>query len=524
MTATTAAAGPATATAPAAAKPSRNRYIDTLRALAIVRVVVYHAFGWAWLTYVLPAMGVMFAIAGSLMAASLSKAGARKAVWSRIRRLLPALWTFAAVALPLMFWHGWSSSDPDHPLHKLNLIFWLFPLEDPPGSSWGEPFWEVLWYLRAYLIFVLVSPILYFAYKKLGWVVVALPLAVLAALHLTGFRLPDPIDGIMWDFVTYAACWIAGFAHRDGRLHRLPVAAWAAMTAVIGGIGLYWLFTHPTDWGFDLNEEPIARTLWSLAFVLIVLRFRPTMAMLDRAGFKWVAESVRVINARAITIYLWHFPLITLGALVLEHYQVPWATFQYVVWMLVLEAALVLVAVLLFGWVEDVSAKRRASLWPAATPALAGAGASVALSAPVTVSPGTASVPAAGSSVSPGYGTSVSPGYGTRVSSGDGTSVSPGYGTSVSPGYGTSVSPGYGTSVSPGYGTSVSPGYHTGPAPASGRAPGTSGWPQAGGAAHLSGSAGEAPPSAGGVVPPAPGNAARGVARVQGLTPENPPS
>ncbi|MBM2614343.1 acyltransferase [Actinoplanes sp. LDG1-06] len=382
MTASTSAA-PVAAGAPAAPAKSRNRYIDTLRAVAIIRVVVYHAFGWAWLTWVLPAMGVMFAIAGSLMAASLAKAGVRQAVWSRIRRLLPALWTFAAVALPIMFWHGWSSADPDHPLHKLNLLFWIFPLEDPPGSSWGEPFWEVLWYLRAYLIFVLVSPLLYWAYKKIGWAMVALPLVALAALHLTGFRLPDPIDGIMWDFVTYAACWIAGFAHRDGRLHRLPVAAWAAICTVIGGIGLYWLFTHPTAWGFDLNEEPIARTMWSLAFVLIVLRFRPTMAFLENV--KWLSESVRVINARAITIYLWHFPLITVGAAVLEHYQVPWATFQYIVWMLVLETVMVVGAVLVFGWVEDVSAKRKASLWP--RQALAGIpSAAPSVAAPASVS------------------------------------------------------------------------------------------------------------------------------------------
>ena len=382
MTASPAVAVPAAAPT---AKPSRNRYIDTLRAVAIVRVVVYHAFGWAWLTYVLPAMGVMFAIAGSLMAASLSKAGARKAVWSRIRRLLPALWTFAAVALPLMFWHGWSTSDPDHPLHRLNLLFWLFPLEDPPGSSWGEPFWEVLWYLRAYLIFVLVSPVLYFLYKRFGWAVVAAPLVVLVGLTLTGFRLPDPVDGIMWDFVTYAACWLAGFAHRDGRLHRMPIALYAAAVTVIGGIGLSWLFTHPTAEGFDLNEDPIARSLWSLAFVMIVLRFRPTMAFLDRVT--WLSESVRVINARAITIYLWHFPLITVGAMLLEHYHVPWATFQYIVWMLVIEGLLVLGAVVLFGWVEDVSAKRRPSLWPSAgpSPALAG-GVPVAPGGPASAS------------------------------------------------------------------------------------------------------------------------------------------
>src|SRR3954447_8827195 len=78
----------------------RSRYIDTLRAAAIVRVIVYHAFGWAWLTVALPAMGVMFALAGALMAGSLEKYGARRAVTSRMRRLLPALWALGAVAVP----------------------------------------------------------------------------------------------------------------------------------------------------------------------------------------------------------------------------------------------------------------------------------------------------------------------------------------------------------------------------------------------------------------------------------------
>ncbi|MEU8820928.1 acyltransferase [Actinoplanes sp. NPDC048796] len=357
MTATTAPAG------------SRNRYIDTLRAVAIVRVIVYHAFGWAWLSFVLPAMGVMFAIAGSLMAASLAKAGARQAVWSRIRRLLPALWVFGAIAVPVMLWHGWNVTDPDHPLHKLQLIFWVFPLEDPPGSSWGEPFWEVLWYLRAYLLFVLVSPLLWLVYKRLSWAVVLAPLAALGVLVHTGFRLPDQIDGVMWDFVTYAACWIAGFAHRDGRLARLPLTVLVPAIAALGAYGGYYLFTHPTEYGYDLNSVPIARTFWSLAFVLIALRVKPSMAFLDKVPA--LAEGIRVVNARAITIYLWHYPLITVAAMVLEHFGVPWATPSYIGWMLVIETALVLAAVLVFGWVEDVSAHRKASLWPRAARVLA---------------------------------------------------------------------------------------------------------------------------------------------------------
>src|SRR4051812_14824854 len=51
----------------------RARYLDLLRAVALVRVVTYHAFGWAWLTLAFPSMGVMFALAGSLMARSLDR-------------------------------------------------------------------------------------------------------------------------------------------------------------------------------------------------------------------------------------------------------------------------------------------------------------------------------------------------------------------------------------------------------------------------------------------------------------------
>ena len=345
------------------APAARNRYIDTLRAAAIVRVVVYHAFGWAWLTILLPAMGVMFAVAGSLMAASIEAHGARRAVTSRVRRLLPALWVYGAIAVPLMLWHGWPVDDPDHPFRKAELVFWIVPISDPPGSTWGTPLWEVLWYLRAYLLFVVASPLLYLLYRRLTWLVVAAPIAALVALTVTGFRLPDPVDGIMWDFVTYAACWTAGFAHRDGRLARLPRAVHGTAVTLLAAVGGYWLCTHPVADGFDINEIPIARTLWSLAFVLLVLRFRPTMATVEQTP--WLSATVRFINARAVTIYLWHYPLITLGAAILTLLAVPWATPEYIFFILVIATALILVAVLLLGWVEDVSARRRAVLWPA---------------------------------------------------------------------------------------------------------------------------------------------------------------
>jgi peptidoglycan/LPS O-acetylase OafA/YrhL len=124
----------------------RNRYLDLLRAAAIVRVVVYHLFGWPWLSLVFPAMGVMFALAGSLTAASLDKRSAGKVVTSRLRRLLPPLWLLGLIAVPVMLALGWAhETDGEQPFSPAKLVLWLVPVGDPPGSDKGVDLWEPLW-------------------------------------------------------------------------------------------------------------------------------------------------------------------------------------------------------------------------------------------------------------------------------------------------------------------------------------------------------------------------------------------
>src|SRR5690242_16105062 len=108
----------------------RNRYLDLLRAIAVARVVLYHVTGWSALTIVFPAMSVMFALAGSMMAASLDRSGPA-AVERRLRRLLPSLWVISAVGLPAMMIAGlgwdWKS------------LLWFFPIVDPPATGpWLE--------------------------------------------------------------------------------------------------------------------------------------------------------------------------------------------------------------------------------------------------------------------------------------------------------------------------------------------------------------------------------------------------
>ncbi len=336
----------------------RNRYIDVLRAAAILRVVVYHLTGWPWLTILLPAMGVMFALAGSLMAGSLERRGAGAAVRSRIRRLLPPLWVLGAVAVPAMFAVGWTTEDG---LRWHRLAYWVLPIGDPPGTEWGTDLWEPLWYLRAYLWFVLLSPVLFRAYRRAGWAAVVAPLGLLPLLHLTGLTLYGNGDAIAWDIAVYGACWMIGFAHHDGRLARL--SPWALVPAVLAlGAGAVWWLRGHSEGGLDLNEVPEAQALWSLAFVLMALWWRPTMAWLRRV--RPLDEAVRVLNARAVTVYLWHNPAIAL--------VFPLLTVLGLDDLGALDVAVALVAALVItvplvaatGWAEDLAARRRPQLWP----------------------------------------------------------------------------------------------------------------------------------------------------------------
>jgi hypothetical protein len=115
--------------APAARKRAgRDRYFDTLRAVALVRVVTYHTFGWAWAGMVFPSMGIMFALAGTLMAKSLERP-ALTVIRSRVRRLLPPFWFWGFFVIVAMMVHDW--------MPGWQIVFWVVPLGDPPGNAWG---------------------------------------------------------------------------------------------------------------------------------------------------------------------------------------------------------------------------------------------------------------------------------------------------------------------------------------------------------------------------------------------------
>ncbi len=104
----------------------------------------------------------------------------------------------------------------------------------------------------------------------------------------------------------------------------------------------------------------VGYALCSAAWVLALLRWNPGMSWMANTG--WLKSAVTVINARAVTIYIWHDAAVAVVAVFV------YRTRLHVSHVAELPAVLVLtaLAMLAFGWVEDLAARRRPALLPRA--------------------------------------------------------------------------------------------------------------------------------------------------------------
>lgn len=368
----------ATVTTPKRAQPpgrvapdSRSRYIDTLRALALTRVIAYHTIGSIWLPIVFPSMNILFAIAGSLMAASLDRETVhyRAVLGRRLRRLLVPFWAFGLVVVPAMFALGWSESafmgEKTPGIDAPALWLWALPLAPPPGSKSG---WVLpLWYISTYLWFVLLSPMMLWLFRRWPKRMLTAPALVVVLWAVGALELNGRVGTMALLFSTYAACWMLGFAHHDGMIRRLPAGLIAVVGLAAAGFGLWFAFTYPDPQaGPNVADIPVATLFYGFGVTLLLLRLR--------FSFEWLRNVppldhlVTAINQRAVTIYLWGSVAIW-GAWMLTDWA-PLTDFYYEsavpVRPLVLVTAWALLAVLVpaVGWVEDLAAGRPLQLIP----------------------------------------------------------------------------------------------------------------------------------------------------------------
>lgn len=345
-----------------------NQFLDLVRAVAIIRVLAWHTYGWPWLSYLVASMPAMFFVAGALMAQSLGRGSSYRVLMGRFRRLLIPLWAFSLVAVSVMVLHAnFGRAELGQPMRWSQVPWWIFPVWDPQGSDWGVTFWAVLWYMRCLTWLLLLSPILLWLFNRLSIVVIGLPLGLLAFFELRS-RSGHPVPWQFEDAALFSIFWLLGFAYQAGLIGTISTRTRALATAAFAGAAAAWVLTQDVP-NLIVNASYIAHLFVGLAWLFGALTFeRPIGAFASRQGPR---RFVAWVNDRIFTIYLWH----AVGLFAM--YEILWvgdrprwlrdvAAFPIVV-------VVTFVCMLAFGWIEDLAARREMHLAPRAGPPAAAA-------------------------------------------------------------------------------------------------------------------------------------------------------
>ncbi len=299
--------------------PERNRVVDLLRALSILAVVVGHWLvaapsiengavsgghllaiaPWTqWLTWLFQVMPLFFLVGGfsnGVSWAASTRGGGNWPDWfaSRVRRLI-------APVLPLF------------------LVWTLFALS---GTALGVERGVVrmaaqlalipVWFLAVYLIVTALTPLSHAAWKRAGFVSVALLVAGAVAVDIASLHFNVPYI----NFVNFLFVWLAihqlGYAWSEGRLTTggrpiaLALVGLAALLLVVR-YGPYPVAMIGVP-GSDLsNSMPPTLALLALGMAQagIALALEPVLRRWLARERVWTA--VVLVNGMIMTIYLWH--------------------------------------------------------------------------------------------------------------------------------------------------------------------------------------------------------------------------
>lgn len=301
--------------------PERNRYVDFLRAVSILAVVVGHWLvitPWVsgdgvfhgdhlltrsqlarWLTWLFQVMPVFFAVGGYANAASWESAvgrGIPYGTWlvARLRRLvlpalpLLALWAAFAVAT-------WSGV--------------MGPMLLEVGSLGAL---SPLWFLAVYVAVVAVVPFTRRAWQRFGVWSLWSPVAISVIVDIAAFGFD--VTWLRW--INYAFVWLAlhqiGYLWRDGRLGGPRVSIPYAVGGLSVALVTVLLLDYPVAMigvpGTDVsNTAPPTVALLALGVgqvgILLAVE-RPMRHRLTRIG-PWTATIL--VNGMIMTLFLWHY-------------------------------------------------------------------------------------------------------------------------------------------------------------------------------------------------------------------------
>ena len=348
----------------------RDRYVDFLRALSVVVVVLGH-----WLSAVVEYRD------GDLRATSALD-------------IVPGLYiiTWVFQIMPIFFFvGGFSNFVTCEALRRLGegvgtflqgrasrllrpvgifLLFWAivapFALRIP-GLPEGVAAQATvvllgpLWFICAYLVLVAFTPLMVSLHKKYRWRLLVL-LGVIPVL-VDVLRFGAEVPGIGWANFLFVWLFIhqLGFFYADGTFDRVSKRLlWIIAVAGFGAtLGLTQMDTYPSSMVGCCSDEisnmappTLAIMVFGIYEVGLVMLLRPSLTRWLQRKRPWSA--VIAINASIMTLFLWHLSSLVIVAGVLLPLDFPQPPIGSAMWWLTrpiwFGAALLVLAGLVFVW------------------------------------------------------------------------------------------------------------------------------------------------------------------------------
>ncbi|MFB7250862.1 acyltransferase [Microbacterium sp. NPDC056234] len=306
----------------AASSPSpaavRDTGIDLVRAACVIAVVILHALmvgvtvtdagpvfanasddSW-WITplsWVLQVMPLFFVIGGfagwtAYRRARVQGGTAASFVAGRLQRLLvPALVVIAVVGSALA-----ALAIAGVPADLLHIA----------GYRYAQP----LWFLGVFLLCQALLPALAAAHERFP--LRAIGALVLVSIAVDALRLSTGVEGL--GFLNLAFVWLTlqqlGFFLADGRIdalgRRTRILTAVGAVAVLGGTMTAGI--HSPDLIANINPPTTALLLVGVAHTMLLSLSRDRLSAWSRRPR--LAALQGFVNKRAMTVYLWHMPVL----------------------------------------------------------------------------------------------------------------------------------------------------------------------------------------------------------------------